>query len=143
MNFWTSYYERRVPELAREAPFTSKDIDFCGDRRAVRVCAERLWATGPAMTHEELLARITIDPAVCHGKPCIRGRRIWVGLVLGTLEGGMREEEIFAEYPSLEPTDIRSRPLASWSSATERSRTRRNTLSTRSRRRRGARAGAK
>ena len=31
VNFWASYYERRVPELAREAPFTSKDIDFCGD----------------------------------------------------------------------------------------------------------------
>jgi uncharacterized protein (DUF433 family) len=60
------------------------------------------------MTHEELLARITIDPAVCHGKPCIRGRRIWVGLVLGMLEGGMREEDILVEYPSLEPTDIRA-----------------------------------
>lgn len=42
VNFWASYYERRVPELAREAPFTSKDIDFCGDQRAVRMCAERL-----------------------------------------------------------------------------------------------------
>ncbi|MGA7124600.1 MAG: DUF433 domain-containing protein, partial [Polyangiaceae bacterium] len=46
------------------------------------------------VTHEELLARITIDPAVCHGRPCIRGHRIWVGLVLGMLEGDMREEEI-------------------------------------------------
>jgi uncharacterized protein (DUF433 family) len=60
------------------------------------------------VTHEELLARITIDPAVCHGKPCIRGHRIWVGLVLGLLEGGMREEEILVEYPSLEPADIRA-----------------------------------
>ena len=60
------------------------------------------------VTHEELLARITIDPAVCHGKPCIRGSRIWVGLVLGMLEGGMREEEILVEYPSLEPEDIRA-----------------------------------
>ena len=42
VNFWASYYERRVPELARDAPYTSKDIDFCGDRRAVRLCAERL-----------------------------------------------------------------------------------------------------
>lgn len=63
-------------------------------------------ATEP--THEDLLARITIDPAVCHGKPCIRGHRIWVGLVLGMLEGGMREEEILAEYPSLESADIRA-----------------------------------
>ena len=60
------------------------------------------------MTHEELLARITIDPAVCHGRPCIRGHRIWVGLVLGMLEGDMREEEIMAEYPSLEHKDIRA-----------------------------------
>ena len=60
------------------------------------------------VTHEELLARITIDPAVCHGKPCIRGHRIWVGLVLGMLEGGMRDEEILAEYPSLESDDIRA-----------------------------------
>jgi uncharacterized protein (DUF433 family) len=60
------------------------------------------------VNHEELLARITIDPAVCHGKPCIRGHRIWVGLVLGMLEGGMREEEILTEYPSLEPADIRA-----------------------------------
>ncbi len=60
------------------------------------------------MTHEELLARITIDPAVCHGEPCIRGHRIWVGLVLGMLEGGMREEDILVEYPSLERADIRA-----------------------------------
>ena len=60
------------------------------------------------MTHEELLARITIDPAVCHGKPCIRGQRIWVGLILGMLEGGMSEGEILEEYPTLEPADIRA-----------------------------------
>jgi hypothetical protein len=42
VNFWASFYEGRVPALAREAPFTSKDIDFCGDQRSVRVCAERL-----------------------------------------------------------------------------------------------------
>jgi hypothetical protein len=42
VNFWASYYERRVPELALGAPFTSKDIDFCGDQQTVRLCAERL-----------------------------------------------------------------------------------------------------
>ena len=45
VNFWASHYQRRVPELAREAPFTSNDIDFCGDQNAVRVCAERLGGT--------------------------------------------------------------------------------------------------
>lgn len=42
VNFWADYYASRVPELAADAPYTSKDIDFCGDRRAVRICAERL-----------------------------------------------------------------------------------------------------
>lgn len=60
------------------------------------------------MTHEDLLARITIDPEVCHGKPCIRGHRIWVGSILGTLEGGMSEREILDEYPSLAVDDIRA-----------------------------------
>lgn len=73
------------------------------------------------MTHEELLTRITIDSGVCHGKPCIRGQRIWVGLVLGMLEDGMREEEILAEYPSLDgpkapsvPRATSEPPRASW-----------------------------
>jgi uncharacterized protein (DUF433 family) len=60
------------------------------------------------MTHDELLGRITMDPAVCHGKPCIRGHRIWVGLVLGLLEAGVSEGEILAEYPVLELADLRA-----------------------------------
>ncbi|MBN1361907.1 MAG: DUF433 domain-containing protein [Sedimentisphaerales bacterium] len=50
------------------------------------------------MTREELLGRISIDPKVCFGKPCIRGHRIWVSLVLDMLAGGMKAEEIMAEY---------------------------------------------
>ncbi len=42
VNFWAFVYEGRVPALAREGPFTSRDVDFCGDRRTVRLCAERL-----------------------------------------------------------------------------------------------------
>jgi len=60
------------------------------------------------MTHEELLTRITVDPAVCHGKPCIRGHRIWVGLILGMLEAGLSEHDILAEYPTLEVADVRA-----------------------------------
>jgi hypothetical protein len=45
VNFWAAAYEDREPTLAREAPFTSKDIDFCGDQRSVRLCAERLGGT--------------------------------------------------------------------------------------------------
>lgn len=50
------------------------------------------------MTREELLGRISIDPKVCFGKPCIRGHRIWVSLVLDMLAGGMKAEAIMAEY---------------------------------------------
>ncbi len=59
------------------------------------------------MTREELLERISIDPKVCFGKPCIRGRRIWVSLVLDFLAGGMKAEEIMAEY-DLTEADIRA-----------------------------------
>jgi hypothetical protein len=53
VNFWASFYQGRVPALAREAPFTSKDIDFCGDERAVRVCAERLGGTPRIATFDD------------------------------------------------------------------------------------------
>ncbi len=53
VNFWASYYERRVAELARDAPFTSKDIDFCGDQRAVRVRAARLGGTARIATFDD------------------------------------------------------------------------------------------
>lgn len=42
VSFWVDFYAERVPALARLAPLTTNDIDFVGDRRAVRVCAERL-----------------------------------------------------------------------------------------------------
>ena len=48
-----------------------------------------------------LLDRISIDPAVCGGKPCIKGTRIWVSLILDLLAGGMPESELLAEYPGL------------------------------------------
>ncbi len=58
------------------------------------------------MKREELLARISIDPAVCFGKPCIRGHRIWVSLILDLLAGGMSNKEILQEYKGLEEADI-------------------------------------
>ena len=60
------------------------------------------------VTQEQVLERISIDPAVCGGRPCIRGHRIWVSLVLGLLADGLTEAEILAEYPQLEPDDIRA-----------------------------------
>ena len=58
------------------------------------------------MTRQELLSRITIDPQVCFGKPCVRGHRIWVALVLDFLASGMKTEEILKEYPDLDEADI-------------------------------------
>jgi uncharacterized protein (DUF433 family) len=60
------------------------------------------------MTHEELLQRISIDPAVCGGRPCIRGHRVWVSLVLDFLASGLSVEEILKDYPQLSPDDIRA-----------------------------------
>lgn len=56
----------------------------------------------------ELRERISIDPAVCGGKPCIRGHRIWVSLVLGMLADGMSVEAILGDYPQLVDADIRA-----------------------------------
>ena len=50
--------------------------------------------------------RITIDPTVCHGKPCIRGLRYPVENVLEWLASGMTTEEILADYEDLEREDI-------------------------------------
>ena len=60
------------------------------------------------MTKKELLKRISIDPKICFGKPCIRGTRIWVSLIIDNLAAGTPEEEILAAYPSLKKEDIRA-----------------------------------
>jgi uncharacterized protein (DUF433 family) len=53
-----------------------------------------------------LLDRISIDPEICGGKACIKGRRIWVTLVLDFLGDGMTEAEFLAEYPQLTQEDV-------------------------------------
>ena len=58
------------------------------------------------LTRESLLARIWIDPARCGGKPCIRGHRVWVSLVLDLLASGSTVAEILANYPGLVEEDI-------------------------------------
>ncbi len=55
-----------------------------------------------------LLQRITVDPNVCFGKPCIRGTRIWVSLLLDFLANGMTVGELLAEYPQLTEDDVRA-----------------------------------
>ncbi len=52
------------------------------------------------------LERITIDPEVCGGRPCIRGLRIRVSDILEMLAGGASREEILQDYPYLEADDI-------------------------------------
>jgi uncharacterized protein (DUF433 family) len=52
--------------------------------------------------------RIAADPAICHGKPCIKGTRIMVSVVLDNLAEGLTAEEIVAEYPSLGLEDVRA-----------------------------------
>ena len=54
----------------------------------------------------QLLSRISIDPNVCFGKPCIRGTRIWVSLILDFLANGATIEELLADYPHLKREDI-------------------------------------
>lgn len=61
-----------------------------------------------AMSEKDLLARITVDPNVCHGKPCIRGMRYPVEFLLELLSGSMTPEQILADYPDLEPEDLRA-----------------------------------
>lgn len=58
------------------------------------------------MTREELLSRISIDSNICFGKPCIRGHRIWVSLILDFLASGTSIAEILEDYPDLEAADI-------------------------------------
>ena len=54
------------------------------------------------------LQRITIDPEICHGKPCIRGLRYPVEFLLELLSSGMTHAEILADYEDLEEADILS-----------------------------------
>jgi uncharacterized protein (DUF433 family) len=53
-------------------------------------------------------ARISITPTVCHGKPCVKGTRISVSLVLDLLASGSAAEDILREYPQLSVEDIRA-----------------------------------
>ena len=52
--------------------------------------------------------RISIDPNVCHGKPCIEGTRIWISLIVDNLAAGATDDEILDAYPSLAKEDIRA-----------------------------------
>jgi uncharacterized protein (DUF433 family) len=62
----------------------------------------------PKPTRQELLERVVVDQDICFGKPCIRGTRIWVSLIMDNLADGVSEDEILTAYPTLEKGDIRA-----------------------------------
>src|SRR5213593_1266425 len=71
-------------------------------RRSAAECARFWYAIGM----DTLLSRITTDPAVCHGKPCVRGLRYPVETLLELLSSGMTADEILADYEDLEREDL-------------------------------------
>ena len=58
------------------------------------------------MENQALLARITVDPKICHGKPVVRGLRYPVENILELLASGMTHDEILADYEDLEAEDL-------------------------------------
>ena len=58
------------------------------------------------MSNENLLSRITVDPEISHGKPCVRGLRYPVETILEYLAGGDSIQDLLAEFPDLEREDI-------------------------------------
>lgn len=64
-----------------------------------------IWEGGVCMDWRE---RISVDPEICHGKPCIKGTRVMVSIILDYLSAGESEEEILKQYPTLKAEDIRA-----------------------------------
>jgi uncharacterized protein (DUF433 family) len=60
----------------------------------------------PTVDPSDLLSRISIDPNICFGKPCVRGHRIWVSLVLDLLASGSSVKEVLEDYPGLVEEDV-------------------------------------
>ena len=60
------------------------------------------------MSNAKLLSRITVDPQIRHGKPCVRGLRYPVEFLLELLSGEMTAEQILADYPDLESYDLKA-----------------------------------
>ena len=60
------------------------------------------------MATASLLRRITVNPKVCHGKPCVRGTRIMVSVILDNLAEGATPEMIVRDYPPLKVEDVKA-----------------------------------
>jgi uncharacterized protein (DUF433 family) len=55
---------------------------------------------------DELVSRIAVDPAICYGRPHVRGARVLVSLVLGFLASGSTTADVLGEFPGLEEADV-------------------------------------
>ena len=76
------------------------------DNRKVLLASSGSMNYPATMSTEELLKRITIDPRICHGRPCIRGLRYPVAMLLELMSSGMSHDEILADYEDLEREDL-------------------------------------
>ena len=128
--------ERREPPLDSKMTFTPADfcigesgiwffslmwehgkdaepVEFLDDRNVVRVLAKQEHSVRlPSLLTSGVVemnstTRITFDPRVMGGKPCIRGMRVTVGMIVGLVAAGYSTDEILAAYPYLEAADIR------------------------------------
>jgi uncharacterized protein (DUF433 family) len=85
-------------------------VHTLGKGRAVTVASQHVPAgilnKGRIVLMNELLSRITINPQICFGKPCIRGTRIWVSLILDFLASGATFDEVLEDYPQLKREDV-------------------------------------
>ena len=55
---------------------------------------------------EKWRERISVNPAICHGRACIRGTRVMVSVILDNIAAGVPKAEVLASYPALKPDDI-------------------------------------
>lgn len=62
----------------------------------------------PGMAHTDLIQRVTTDPAIAGGKPCIRGTRIYIDIILDGMAEGLTAEQIIDHYPHLTQEDVRA-----------------------------------
>ena len=94
--------------LSTAAPPVAMRGGWSAGRKGVGTCDKEEKCLTEVMSEKELLSRITIDPEICHGKPCIRGLRYPVVSMLEYLAGGDTAEDLLREFPDLEPEDIQA-----------------------------------
>lgn len=82
-------------------------VEPWGSTRVDTGILQRAHRGGTFLDMEARLARITVDPSVCGGQPCVRGLRIPVSLILKHLAAGRTPEEVVEEFPELEVADVR------------------------------------